>query len=163
MFKALLPCVCQLGDRTGSSACRKWKICHIVSKLCSGCAAFRPLLPFALCSLVWSCVDFCQSQLPPRGGQHENTHTHFTGRPIKLQLTERPLISTQSLHKKKFSTVDFYVFSFKTSPSINRKIISVLKVKIRCLSHLKTEVRKSGWLFFFHLLLRFFYWSLCLF
>lgn len=85
MLKALLLCVCQLGDRTGSTACRKWKICHIVSKLCSGRAPFLLLLPSPLCSLVWSCVDFCQSQLPPRGVEHENTKKNvfdFTGRPI---------------------------------------------------------------------------------
>ena len=75
MLKALLLCVCQLGDRTGSSACTKWKICHIVSKLCSGRAPSLLVLPSPLRSSVWSCVGFCQSQLPPRGVEHENTHT----------------------------------------------------------------------------------------
>lgn len=66
MFEALPPCARQLGDRTGSSACRKWKICHIFSKLRSGRAPFLLWLPSPLCSLVWSRVDFRRSQLPSR-------------------------------------------------------------------------------------------------
>lgn len=87
MLKALLLCVCQLGDRTGSSACRKWKICHIVSKLCSGRAPFLLLLPSPLCSLVWSCVDFSPESVTTRRcwawkhTQKKNVFD-FTGRPI---------------------------------------------------------------------------------
>lgn len=42
--RALLPCVCQMGDGIGSSTCTKWKMCHIVSKLCARCPRFFPCL-----------------------------------------------------------------------------------------------------------------------
>lgn len=55
MFKLSLPmlCVCQPSSETGqaSSTHRKWKICHIVSKLCLPLSPFSPLLilsPFSL-------------------------------------------------------------------------------------------------------------------
>lgn len=83
MFKALLLCVCQLGDRTGSSACRKWKICHIVSKLCSGCAPLLLLLPSPLRSSR-VCWLLPESVTTKRwwAGKHKNNVCDFTRRPI---------------------------------------------------------------------------------
>lgn len=50
---ALLPCVCQMGDRIGSSTWTKWKMCHIVSKLCARCPGFFLVsLPYPLGSLA---------------------------------------------------------------------------------------------------------------
>lgn len=77
-------CVCQLGDRTGSSACRKWKICRIVSKLCSGCAPslLLLLLPFPHCSLVWSCVSRVSYHQEVLSMKTQKNLFDFTGRLI---------------------------------------------------------------------------------